>query len=448
MDWVHLLSSKRLGDGNYVEEPHRPIYVQDLDRIVFSAPFRRLANKTQVHPLYDHDHIHHRLIHSVETGSVGRSLGMSIGHWLEVECLVTAGAKHTIAGIVQAACLAHDIGNPPFGHSGEAAIGSWFKDQFSSSSPSGIFGMMNGEYLSHRSEFEEFEGNAQGFRILTKLEMYRNQGGMRLSKGVLGAFTKYPITSKVKNSINSDYCGAKKFGIFQTELEIFESICSELGLVKEVHSSGQWWRRHPLVFIVEAADDICYNILDIEDGFTAGDLQFEVVDRCLSPLAGASNADISRMTNEERIAYMRSRGIGAAITACVESFKDNYKMIMDGTFSGSLVEASAKANEFHEIKKIAKQRLFTAKRKTDLEVSGRNVIWQVLDGVLPVYNELMRQNWDSSKLEGYLKQLSAALQLDLRDIQTPNEALHSMTDFVSGMTDRYAIKTAKMLSGA
>ena len=207
MEWLLLLNHDRLGDDDYVEEAHRPIHVQDLDRIVFSAPFRRLANKTQVHPLYDHDHIHHRLIHSVETGSAGRSLGMAVGHWLEECGHVVAGSKHIIAGVVQAACLAHDIGNPPFGHSGEEAIGQWFKQKFQN--PIGIFGMMNAEFLKYRGEFEQFEGNAQGFRIITRLEMYRNKGGMRLSKGVLGAFTKYPTTEHVKSVVEEKYCGTR-----------------------------------------------------------------------------------------------------------------------------------------------------------------------------------------------------------------------------------------------
>lgn len=159
MDWLKLLNAGRLGDDDYVEEPFRPIHVQDLDRIVFSAPFRRLANKTQVHPLNDHDHIHHRLIHSVETGSVGRSLGMAVGHWLEETGAVTPGMKHVIAGVVQAACVAHDIGNPPFGHSGEAAIGSWFENRFQN--PEGIFGLMDGS-LRSQSRVRKFRRKRSG----------------------------------------------------------------------------------------------------------------------------------------------------------------------------------------------------------------------------------------------------------------------------------------------
>lgn len=440
MQWSDLLNTDRFGDANYEEQANRPIYVQDLDRIAFSAPFRRLANKTQVHPLYDHDHIHHRLIHSVETASVGRSLGMAVGHWLEENEAVQPGEKHIVSGMVQAACMAHDIGNPPFGHSGEEAIGQWFSDRFGS--PVGILAGMN-ENL--RSEFLEFEGNAQGFRILTRLEMYRNEGGMRLSNGVLGAFTKYPVTAQVKNGENIRYCGLKKFGIFNSDVENYEALAEKLGLIKENGKLGSWWRRHPLVFLVEAADDICYNILDVEDAFTTGDLSFEVVVKKLSPLAGASNQDLGSKTEEEQIAYLRARGIGAAIQACVDAFIEHYDEIMSGQFSSSLIESSKKAGEFQEIETLAKNRIFTGRRKTELEVYGRNVIHRVLSGVYPVLDALHDVDWNPDKLSGYNKQLVRALDLDLRDVKDSYSALHSLTDFVSGMTDRYAVKIADML---
>lgn len=177
MEWDALLNEERLCDNDYQPKAHRSIFVQDHDRIVFSAPFRRLANKTQVQPLYEHDHVHHRLIHSIEVSSVGRSLAMEIGHWLVEQKYVAPGTEDKLANIVQAACVAHDIGNPPFGHSGEEAMGAWFSEQFSKSQ-----GFMNDLSDEQRLEFTDFEGNAQGFRVLTRLEMYRNNGGMRLSK--------------------------------------------------------------------------------------------------------------------------------------------------------------------------------------------------------------------------------------------------------------------------
>lgn len=442
MDWSKLLNSGRFGDASYPEQAHRPMYVQDADRIVYSAPFRRLANKTQVHPLYDNDHLHHRLIHSVETASAGRSLGMAVGQWLEDEFEIQPGEKHVVSGMVHAACLAHDIGNPPFGHSGEEAIGHWFEKKFEA--PLGVLGGMD---ASHRREFVKFEGNAQGFRILTKLEMYRNDGGMRLSNGVLGAFTKYPVTAHVQEKEETDYCGLKKFGVFASEEQAFQQVAQTVGLLGETGARGQWWRRHPLVFLVEAADDICYNIVDIEDGYAAGDIEFRDVVDCLRPLGGETNRDLSSYTPHEKIAYMRARAIGAAIQACVDAFQKYYEEIMTGTFSKALVDVSDKADEFAKIKKIAKEQLFTAPRKTELEVKGRNVLHRVLDGLLPVYQALEQVDWKEADLPSYELQLVRAISLDFRDVRDSYSALHSLTDFVSGMTDRYAVETAKLVSG-
>ncbi len=444
MDWSNLLNSGRAGDPKYTEHANRPSYVQDYDRIAFSAPFRRLANKTQVHPLHDHDHIHHRLIHSVETASVGRSLGMSVGHWLESETHIEPGQMHVVSGMVQAACLAHDIGNPPFGHSGEDAIGAWFDAQFDL--PTSLFADLDPIL---RQEFIKFEGNAQGFRILTRLEMYRNDGGMRLANGVLGAFSKYPVTAHVQQveSSKTPYCGLKKFGVFQSEFDLFKHTAEILGLPAEGDTDSRWYRRHPLVFLVEAADDVCYNIVDMEDAFTSGDLSYETVSAMLAPLFTTNYQPAPNSTQAERISEMRARAIGAAIFACVEAFKENYTAIMAGQFSDALVEVSAKASEFKAIKTLANNRLFVSPRKTELEVSGRNTIHNVLTGIAPVYSALQAANWNPDKLSGYNAQLVRALDLDLRDVTDSYSALHSIADFTSGMTDRYAVKISRMLSG-
>ncbi|MDE0256719.1 MAG: dNTP triphosphohydrolase [Rhodospirillaceae bacterium] len=442
MHWPNLLKLERLNRPCYEENPDRSIYVQDLDRIAFCAPFRRLANKTQVHPLYDNDHIHHRLIHSVETASVGRSLGMAVGRWLEESEKINTGEKHVVSGLVQAACLAHDIGNPPFGHSGETAIGQWFDEKFHDQDD--LFGDIDDK---HRMEFCKFEGNAQGFRILTRLEMYRNRGGMQLSHGVLGAFTKYPVTAHVKSTEKSDYCGLEKFGIFDSEKNLFEEVASSLGLPSEESKNGRWWRRHPLVFLVEAADDICYNVMDVEDAYASGDLDFETVVAALSPLAGKVNLQRNEQLQEECIAEMRAMGIGAAVEACVEAFGDNYDLIMAGKYSSSLLEDSRKADQFEQIKNLARSRIFKGRRKTELEVFGRNVIHRVLEGVLPVFHELRRLNWKIDDLGSYSEQVVRAINLDIRDVTSSYTALHATTDYVSGMTDRYSVKVAEMLAG-
>lgn len=446
MEWDKLLCSERLCDENYQERPDRPIVVQDYDRIVFSAPFRRLANKTQVQPLYEHDHVHHRLIHSIEVSSVGRSLAMRIGSWLEDEGKIQRGEASCLANIVQAACVAHDIGNPPFGHSGEGAIGDWFSEKFAANS-----GLM-AEVPPHlRSEFEEFEGNAQGFRILTRLEMYRNKGGMRLSKAMLGAFTKYPTTSAVREAIAAQgsplYVGLKKFGMFRSELALFDEAASSLGLPKENHESGSWWRRHPLVFIVEAADDICYNIVDLEDALATGEVSFETVKSLLHKAAGNPNRNVDDLNAAEHIAFLRALSIGAAIESCLEAFKTHYNSIMAGTYSNSLIEEGSKAEIFSEMKQISKDEVFTGRRKTELEVSGRRIIATILSGAYPVFEDLAKKHWQADKLENHNAQLVRALGLDLRDVSSAEQALHALADFTSGMTDRYAVRIARMLNG-
>ena len=445
MKWKKLLAQERLNHPNYDEQSNRPLFTQDADRLVFSAPFRRLANKTQVHPLYDHDHIHHRLIHSMETSMVGRSLGMEVGDWLEKEkgLLECANVdRHTVAGTVQAACLAHDIGNPPFGHSGENAIGTWFSEKFEENS-----GLFSGVSDGVVKELSEFEGNAQGFRLISRLEMYKDDGGMQLSFPVLGAFQKYPARARTSLELGKEtYVGLKKFGIYEAEWEIFLEVAKKLELIEEQSDHGLWFRRHPLVFLVEAADDICYEILDLEDAFICGDLSEDAVAKALKPIANP-NKDTSALSPEERIALLRAKAIGKAISACVEAFKDHYDDIMSGNFNQSLIEASSVAKPFAEIHDIARQQIFTAARKTELEVAGRSVLRTSLNGLAPIFEDLCIKGWDHEQLRSHHQQLVRALNLDLRQIKSKEEALHCLADFVSGMTDRYAVKVSRLVSG-
>jgi dGTPase len=440
VDWTHLLNTTRLMTPDYPERPGRPMYMQDIDRITFSAPFRRLANKTQVHPLYDNDHIHHRLIHSLEVSSVGRTLGTEVGQWLVDEKVVDEGQRDKMSGVVQAACLAHDIGNPPFGHSGEAAIGCWFEERFQA--PKGILAELDPK---HRAEFNAFEGNAQGFRIVARNEMYVNEGGMRLSLAVLGAFTKYPATAPISAKKPEPYCGLKKYGLFDKDVGLFTEAATALGLPEMKSAHGPWWKRHPLVFLMEAADDICYNIMDLEDAFTCGDIPFEQAEGLLSSLFAKSNREHVYISSAAHIAALRARAVTGAIMACVDAFKENYEALMNGTFSSGLIEVSAKAEEFKKIRAIARERIFQAPRKTELEVFGRNVIYKTLDGLFPLFDALSRANWDASRLSSYHQQLARALDLHPASLDNAYDALHALTDFVSGMTDRYAVKVSEML---
>lgn len=454
MDWNDLLKLERLNDPGYIQKKHRPTYSQDIDRILFSQPFRRLANKTQVHPLYDNDHIHHRLIHSLEVATVGRSLGVEVGAWLADELRVIAADQvAVVAGLVQTACMAHDIGNPPFGHSGEESIASWFRDKFVC--PQGVLQDISED---QRQEFIAFEGNAQGFRILARTEMYRDDGGMRLALGSLGAFAKYPVSAAVRRHVGAEgdfngtkYIGLKKYGFFENDVVIFSAIAAELGIQKtETAASdgtviGHWWRRHPLAFLMEAADDICYNVMDLEDAYLAGDIKYEQVKCLLDGLLPKSNRFYPEQGEANTISRYRALAIGGAIQACVEAFKNNYAKIMMGEFPISLVEASGKAAEFKAIRDVATARIFNAVRKTELEVYGRNVVYRTLDGLLPLLNEIRSGGWDLGRISSYHEQLIRALNFPTHAMTNSYDALHSLTDFVSGMTDRYAVKVADMI---
>ncbi len=445
MSWPDLLSERRLGNNDFKPEPTRSTFVQDYDRIVFCAPFRRLANKTQVQPLYAHDHVHHRLIHSIEVSSVGRSISNRVGSSLINNGELNEGQVVNIANIVQAACVAHDIGNPPFGHSGETAMGEWFERLLQKQS--GVFSGFPSELIS---QFAQFEGNAQGFRILSNLEMYRGSGGMQLSHATLGAFSKYPVSCNDKEFLQKrgeQYVGLKKFGFFEAERKWFSEAAQDLGLFKRTVEHADYWVRHPLVFLVEAADDITYGIIDLEDSVITGELPFEVVRDLLFKVIGDTNKSVSGMIDLDAIAYLRALSIGAAVGAAHDSFLANYDLIMQGKFSSDLIASSHLAAVFKEIKDISRQRIYTARRKTELEISGKRIISNVLSGILPIYDELAAKNWNASSLSPHTSQLVRALSLDLRAINDATSALHGMADFVSGMTDRYALQISRMLSG-
>ncbi|MDK3020218.1 dGTP triphosphohydrolase [Pseudodonghicola flavimaris] len=440
MEWEQLLNPGRLCRPDYAEKPGRPAYLQDYDRILFSQPFRRLAQKTQVHPLVHHDHLHHRMIHSMETSSVGRSLGIAVGQRLVDDGKLPDGQQHVIAGVVQAACLMHDIGNPPFGHAGEDAIGEWFEELFErDEGRAAAIG-------ARRAEFSPLEGNAQGFRIATALEMGRQPGGMQLSYATLGAFMKYPCTAAVSGA--TPYVGLKKFGVFETEAALFAETAAALGLPQRGAGPGPWWARHPLAFLVEAADDICYRILDLEDAATIGDLTPAQAIDILDQIAQPKRAMEPGMTDHEGVALRRAMAIGAAIGAAVDAFVAHYEEIMAGTFSDGLMEVSTKARAFAELKDISNARIFTARRKTELEIAGRQVLRDLLDHFHGLFAALEEQGWEPEALKGgYWEKLIRATDIDLRGVVDDYTALHALADFVSGMTDRYAVRTRDMIAG-
>lgn len=440
MDWHKLLNETRLRRPNATTQVGRSPFQQDIDRIVFSAAFRRLAHKTQVHPLSENDNVHTRLTHSIEVASVGRSLGTIVGTRIANRIGDQAITGDAFGYIVQAACLAHDIGNPPFGHSGEEAICKWFGQE---GKAGGIFG--DDLVGPNRNDFKYFEGNAQGFRILTQLENYKWAGGLQLTYAVLGTFSKYPRSSVVHPIPGNKYVGGNKVGYFQAEKEYFSDVATGLGLIKRNDPLG-YWSRHPLAFLVEAADDICYAIVDIEDGFDLGYIDFSEARNILGPIA--SKAKFQRgMDRREQIGKLRAVAIGELIDTVAKTFLRHEKGLLDGSFGDELLKRTKYSDHISEAKRIATQKIYWSDRKTKIEIAGSEIISGLLNFFHEAVLDLEHVKWDTSKLTGLSKKLTRLMPDHFSSVANRYDALLRVTDFISGMTDRYALELYRKLKG-
>ncbi|HEY2343799.1 MAG TPA: dNTP triphosphohydrolase, partial [Chthoniobacteraceae bacterium] len=368
MSWPQLLCADRFGlDRRVVPDPARSPYQIDSDRIVFSSAFRRLQDKTQVFPLADNDFVRTRLTHSLEVSSVGRSLGARAGaeicrrHGLSPEFHAS-----DFGAIVSAAALAHDLGNPPFGHSGEDAIRHWFHASSSAQEA------RERELTEvERTDFERFEGNAQGFRLVTRLQMPDNPG-LRLTCATLGALTKYPRESKLPTDAEPRGASGKKFGFFQSERKSFEMIAAKLGLLRR-HPTGAWWARHPLAYLVEAADDICYRLVDFEDGFRLKHLDYEEVSESfLSVTQEAKDREVAkRLADEkERVAFLRARAIGAAVEQTAALFLEKEDAILRGEWDEPLLDHIPSGPALEEIRRRSVETIYATLRGVEIEAAG------------------------------------------------------------------------------
>ncbi|AZN36942.1 deoxyguanosinetriphosphate triphosphohydrolase [Iodobacter ciconiae] len=436
MNWQQLLNAKRLGTVRNDLFPHetgRSDFHKDHDRIVFSSPFRRLGRKTQVHPLTENDHVHTRLTHSLEVSCVGRSLGVIVGQRLQYT-LPQHITPYDIGAIVQAACLAHDIGNPPFGHAGEYAIRDWFcRDQHAY--------LLQNLSTNERLDLMTFEGNAQGFRVVTQLENHRFEGGMRLTYATLGTTLKYPWTS-------SDATPGGKFSCYQSEQNILEEIATELGLPM---LGKNRWARHPLSYLMEAADDICYAILDLEDGIEIGMLAYEQVEPLLIKICGGEQdlleLEIAAAPSARRkISLLRGKAIERCIHDVSETFMQHYTTIMQGQFQGDLLSAtpSSMRDGINAAKQLARDRIFNERRKIEIEVGS----FTCLDILLNAFCNAAYQQKVSPQMSFRMKRI-----LDLMEYNAPQkewslyESYSRVLDFIGGMTDNYATYLAQQVGG-
>lgn len=434
MNWNQLLSGKRFGMEEYHERTHeRTNFQRDYDRLIFSSPFRRLQNKTQVFPLPGSIFVHNRLTHSLEVSCVGRSLGNNVSKALIEKYGAEAANFAEIGSIVSAACLAHDMGNPPFGHSGERAISAYFAEG-------------NGVRLQEQvleeggrwSDFVAFEGNANALRLLTHQFIGRRQGGFALTYSTLASIVKYPYASM--------YTNKQKFGFFQTEEETYLRIVDELG-IHRIEGEDPIYARYPLVYLVEAADDICYQIMDIEDAHKLRILTSEeTIDLLLSYFEGEHLAHVKRvmaMVNDtnEQIAYLRSSIIGLLVDECSRVFLEKEESLLNGDQLPSLIRMIHPTlfAAYQRCTEKAYDKIYKANEVLDIELAGHHIFSSLIDRLV---DAVMSPEHAYSKL--LLRRIP-----DQYDTESPTVygKIQCVLDYISGMTDVYALDLYRKITG-
>ena len=434
-NWNTLISAKRFGLEEFHQERHenRSEFQRDYDRLVFSAPFRRLQNKTQVFPLPGSIFVHNRLTHSLEVSCVGRSLGNDVAKAiLTRQPELKDSYLPEIGSIVSAACLAHDLGNPPFGHSGERAISTFFSE--------GKGMPLKGQLSAEQWEdLIHFEGNANAFRLLTHQFEGRRKGGFVLTYSTLASIVKYPFSSSLAGQ-------KSKFGFFTTEEESFRRIAEELGM-KQLNGSPLKYARHPLVYLVEAADDICYQMMDIEDAHKLKILTTqETQDLLLAYFPDERKAhilDTLKIVSDtnEQIAYLRSSVIGLLIGECTRAFLDNEVQILEGEFEGSLIKhiTERPAAAYQHCAEVSFKKIYRSRDVLDIELAGFRIISTLLELMIDAvrspekaYSQLL-----INRVSGQYNMKATALY----------ERIQAVLDYISGMTDVFALDLYRKING-
>lgn len=446
MNWIQLLSSKRLGlESSGQNRDDRTEFQRDYDRLIFSAPFRRLQNKTQVFPLPGSIFVHNRLTHSLEVSSVGRSLGNDVSRLL-LECHPELRETHftELGSIVSAACLAHDLGNPPFGHSGERAIatyfsegaGNWLRDYTNPET---------GDSLTPRQwcDLTHFDGNANSFRLLTHHFDGRRKGGFVMTYSTLASIVKYPFSSNLAGT-------RQKFGFFCSEEEDYQHIADELGISRIPSPDGTLrYARFPLVYLVEAADDICYEIMDIEDAhklkiLSTADtrellLAYFTPERRREIEEYMARLDVHDVN--EQIVYLRSCVINCLEGECVRAFVENEEAILSGTFEGTLIKhiSDIPRRAYEACVNMSFGHIYRSKDVVDIELAGFRVMTELMHLMVEA---VLHPNRTYSQL--LLNRVSRQYQ-----IRAPRlfDRLMAVLDYISGMTDVYALDLYRKING-
>ncbi|MFB0939122.1 MAG: deoxyguanosinetriphosphate triphosphohydrolase [Urechidicola sp.] len=443
MNWEQLLSLKRSGDTSLRlrkdQDETRLGFEVDYDRIIFSDSFRSLQDKTQVVPLSKTDFVHTRLTHSLEVSVVARSLGRIVGKQLmeKYPNLQEKGYQaNDFGAIVAAAALAHDIGNPPFGHSGEKAIGEYFKTG-------------NGQRFKNEltdkqwQDLIDFEGNANGFKILTE-SGEGVDGGLRLSYATLGAFMKYPKESLPKKPTN--HIVDKKYGVFQSDVEAFEDVAQELGLVRLRDDEHMAYNRHPLAYLVEAADDICYTIIDFEDGINLGLIDEAFALEYLIKLVKDtinSKKYHKLKTKKDRVSYLRALAIGNLINEAVKVFLENEDVILKGEYNLSLLDKCKYEAQINDIIKISVEKIYRSKEVIEKEVAGYKILSDLLDVFITAVN-----NKYNKTATNYDKLVFQLLPENFQQTKgSLYDRIFTVCSFISTVSDSYAILLHRKIKG-
>lgn len=446
MLWPRLLTRRRLGSSTEPRDTTaRTDFQRDFDRVVFSSAFRRMQDKTQVFPLSKVDYVRTRLTHSLEASSIGRSLGTLVGEQVIARHGLKGFEAADFGNIVAAACLAHDIGNPPFGHSGEDAIRHWASD---AEYGARRVAMLRG---SQQEDFLSFEGNAQGFRIVTRLQNPDNPGGLQLTLATLAAFTKYPRESWLGGN---RYTGAsaKKQGFTAADRASFEAVAEAVGLIRR-NDHYAVWHRHPLAFLVEAADDISYRVIDIEDGYRLGHFSYqEVTDAFLDLVPDRAHQQARTLgirDNKDRVEFLRAKVINEIIQQCLACFMDNERALLEGAFDEPLLWVMPSRRQADNLVAMAQREIYCAPEVVSIQAAGFQVISDLLERFIQAIDDVAEHGQLASPRSRMLIRLVPEQFIGEARVpsEDPYQRLLSLTDFVSGMTDSYAVSLYKKVTG-
>lgn len=433
--------------GNHVQNiVSRTDFQRDFDRIIFSSAFRRLQNKTQVFPLPGSVFVHNRLTHSLEVSSVGRSLGSLAGEFIvqNFENELTEDSKnfylYNLNNVIAAACLCHDIGNPAFGHSGEDAIASFFEKNESE---------LKLKFTEKEwADLVNFEGNANAIRILTHKQTGKDEGGTQLTYTTLASIAKYPCEAIAKKK---GHVNRKKFGFFQSEKQTFLNIANATKMMVESEEPSIF-KRHPFVWLVEAADDICYNIIDMEDAHRLGIISTADCENLFMDLIKSVNEKDAKRSAEklllfsnknERISYLRAKVINALINKSTELYQQHFSEIIDGTLNKALLDIfKSESESFQEVERFSIEKIYGHRSVVEIENAGYNVMYELLNHFIPPIIK------EKSERKGFEKK---ALQLIpsqfIYEDGTVYEKVLGVLDFVSGMTDNFATDLYRKIKG-